>query len=260
MFVNNSILSGFPQLDLLINGFEKGKVYLISGRPSMGKSIFAVNITKNAAISQNKNVLVFYLEGSKERFVNRLITSQSFVDISRFNNGQLNQNELENLSKNIEDIASANINVDDSAILTVDILQDKVHSCGATDLIIIDYLQLIQSDSNHKRANTEFLLAVKKIAEEKNMPIIIISSLSDNCEKKVDKRPILKDLQEDGVLEQLADVVLFFYRPEIYDIFQEKKNITEIIVARNRGRATGIVEVVFLPRMNLMSNMEVNKT
>lgn len=258
MMCSVSISTGFPQLDILINGYEKGKVYLFSGRPSMGKSIFAVNIAKNVAINQHKNVLVFYLEGSKERFVQRLITAQSFVDITRFNTGTLSDDELEKLSRNIENIAYANINIDNSPELTLDVLREKIQTCRNTDLVIIDYLQLAQVDGNRKKANSDFLLSVRKIAKEKNIAIIIISSLSSNCERRVDKRPILRDLQEDGVLEQLAAVVLFLYRDEIYYPSTEKKNITEIIVARNREGSTGIVEVVFIPKVNLIANLEVN--
>jgi replicative DNA helicase len=255
---NEIISSGIVDLDCIIKGFEKGKVYLISRRQSMGKSIFAVNISKHTAIELKINTLVFYLESTKENFFKRLISSQCFVDYSKFSNGMLDDKDFNSIAKEIEQITLANLLIDDNSTLTLDILRQKIELSEKSDLVIIDYLQLIEGDGNRKKVLSDFMLGLRKIAEEKNIPIIILSSLSDKCESRIDKRPLLSDLRNDGVPEQLADVVMFIYRDDFYDLVSEKKNITEIIVARNRGGSTGVVDVVFIPEKSMITNLENN--
>lgn len=254
--LENRISTGFFDLDALIGGIENGKVYMIAGRPSTGKSIFVVNIAAFAARNFNKNVLFFYLEGTKERFTNRLVSSECFVDYGRFEKGLLDDAEWKSVSNNIPDIFTNNIMIDDSSEINLESLKNKLDRASNIDMVIIDYLQLVDGNGDRKKIITDLLLCLRNIAQEKNLPILIVSSMSDVCEKRCDKRPILRDLNEDGILEQLTDVVMFLYRDNIYDPLSEKRNITEIIVARNRTGSVGVVEVAFIPSRNKFANLE----
>lgn len=149
--LDNNISTGIVGLDSLIGGIENGKVYMISGRPSTGKSIFVVNIAGNVAIHLKKNVFVFYLEGTKKRFTNRLVSSECFIDCIRFEKGLLDNGDWQSIAKNIPSLLTNNIRIDDSSDITLESLKNKLNSVNDIDLVIIDYMQLFNGNGDRKK-------------------------------------------------------------------------------------------------------------
>ena len=250
------ISSGYLDFDKSTSGFQKSDLILLAARPSMGKTAFALNIAMNAAdVSKGKKtVAVFSLEMSKEQLGQRLLSSQSGINSMKLSTGNLEPNEISELAKTIDRMADWKLFIDDTAGISVLELRSKARRLMneyGLDLIIIDYLQLMQgrvtrnSDGNRQQEISEISRSLKALARELNVPIIALSQLSRGVELRADKRPLLSDLRESGSLEQDADIVMFIYREEYYNQETDNANIAEIIIAKNRNGPTSSIKLQF---------------
>lgn len=239
------IPTGFDELNRRTGGFHGGELIIIAGRPGMGKSSFAVNIAESAAISSKVSVAIFNLEMSKSMIVNRILCSQALVDSSKVRMGTFTSDDWQQLGSVVDSVAMAPIYIDDTASITVSEIRAKCRRLKQTKnlgLIVIDYLQLMQSSSrtdNRQQEISEISRSLKVLAKELDIPVIALSQLARTCETRSDKRPILSDLRESGAIEQDADMVMFLYRDEYYNEDSEDKNIAECIIAKQRSGETG---------------------
>lgn len=245
---------GFKDLDKITNGFQKSDLILLAARPSMGKTAFALNVAANAALT-GKNVAIFSLEMSKEQIGHRLLSSHSQIDSLKLTSGRVSNEELLQLEETLRKLSKANIFIDDTAGISIMELRSKARRLKASrglDIILIDYLQLMQggssrnvNESNRQQEISEISRSLKALARELNVPIIALSQLSRNVELRAEKRPQLSDLRESGSLEQDADIVMFLYRDEYYNKESDKTNTAELIIAKNRNGPTTSVQLYF---------------
>ena len=256
---------GFSDLDKITNGFQKSDLILLAARPSMGKTAFALNIAVNAALAK-KNVAIFSLEMSKEQIGHRLLSSHSQIDSRKLTSGKVNEEELKILSESVRKLSEANIFIDDTAGISIMELRSKARRLKASkglDIILIDYLQLMQggssrnvNESNRQQEISEISRSLKALARELNVPIIALSQLSRSVELRAEKRPQLSDLRESGSLEQDADIVMFLYREEYYNKESDKKTSAELIIAKNRNGPTTSVQLFFHKEIMRFNSLE----
>lgn len=242
--------TGFDELNRRTGGLHGGELIIIAGRPGMGKSSFAVNIAECAAITNNIPVAIFNLEMSKNMIVNRILCSQALVDSSRVRMGDFTSEDWQQLGAVMDKVASAPIYIDDTASITVSEIRAKcrrLKQAKNLGLIVIDYLQLMQSSSrtdNRQQEISEISRSLKVLSKELDVPVIALSQLARTCESRSDKRPMLSDLRESGAIEQDADLVMFLYRDEYYNKDSEdNKNMAECIIAKQRSGETGTINL-----------------
>jgi len=243
--------TGYSALDEVLVGLGKSDLVLIGARPGMGKTSFAMNVAANIARSSKKTVCVFSLEMSKEQLVSRMLSSEALVDSNHIRTGSLNDSEWENLAHAASMLSECDILIDDTAGISVSGMKAKLRREKNLGLVIIDYLQLMQSDrriDNKVQEVGEISRGLKIMAKELNVPVVCCAQLSRGPESRTDKRPMLSDLRDSGAIEQDADIVLFLYRDEYYKNDNKNEAATaEIIVAKNRHGAVGKVEMGWLP-------------
>jgi len=250
------IPSGFIDLDRMTSGFQNSDLIIVAARPSVGKTAFALNIAQNAGIRQKRNVALFSLEMSAKQLVTRMYSAEQNIDATRLRTGFLETDDWNRLTIAVGSIAQSNIFIDDTAFLTVYDIARKCRRLKKTeglDLIVIDYLQLIagrKKSENRQQEVSEISRSLKRLAKELDVPVIALSQLSRGVEQRQDKRPMMSDLRESGSIEQDADIVAFLYRDDYYDKESEKKNIIEIIIAKQRNGPVGTVELIFLKNFN----------
>ncbi len=243
--------TGFSQLDKLLGGLQKSDFIVIAGRPGMGKSSFALSIAHNAAKRYGQRVAIFSLEMSAEQVVQRLLAAETGVDSQRLRLGLIRDEEWPRVVQAIGILSETFIFLDDTPAISAMELRAKarrLHAEHGLDLIIVDYLQLMQGDSRSENRVQEISYisrSLKSLARELNIPVVALSQLSRAVEQRQDKRPILSDLRESGSIEQDSDVVMFVYREEMYNPDTEKQNIAEIIVAKHRNGPTGVIPLYF---------------
>lgn len=246
------ITTGFKDLNKKINGLQRTDLVLIAARPAMGKTAFSLNLVQNAALKGDASVAVFSLEMSKEQLVQRMLSSQSNVELKKIKTGTLNNNDWPRIIDAMAVLSEAKIHIDDTPGITISELRSKCRKLKiekGLDLILIDYLQLMEGEGNNESRQQEISKisrSLKKIAKELDCPVVALSQLSRAPEQRADHRPMLSDLRESGAIEQDADIVMFLYRDEYYHPDSESKNIGEIIIAKNRHGETGAVELVWL--------------
>ena len=256
---------GFSVIDNKLNGLSQSDLIIIAGRPSMGKTAFALNVLLEfCEHNKDLNALYFSLEMPPQQLFFRLVAMQSEIPISKlkyenvFDDNEIAQKYGLGLSK----IAGKNINLADTSTLTLFELKkmayDQRNNQGL-DLIVVDYLQLITGDSNSKGLTKQQEVAdisrgLKQLARELNIPIIALSQLSRSVESRSDKRPMLSDLRESGAIEQDADIVIFLYRDEYYNPNSSDLGLAEIIVAKNRNGGLGTVKMKFEKELTKFSN------
>lgn len=258
--------SGFPSLDALTSGFQKGDFIIVAARPSMGKTAFVLNIAKNMSISSaHKHVAFFSLEMSREQLVQRLLCSTALVDSAKLRTGRIStQKEWDQLASAASVLMDAPLFIDDTPGVSVSEIRSKCRRLKAEqglDIIMIDYLQLMQAKNtlrngdNRQQEISEISRSLKSLARELNVPVIALSQLSRSVEARQDHRPLLSDLRESGSLEQDADMVSFLFRPAYYDRDMEddnpQKNETEIILAKNRNGPVDTVKLLFAGQFTL---------
>lgn len=257
------IATGFTELDYKLTGLHPAELILVAARPAMGKTAFVLNIAQYAAFKDNHAVAMFSLEMSKEQLVTRLMASESMVDSQQIRTGDLRDSDWEKLLEGAALIGNSKLIIDDTASSLAEIRSKcrKYKQTYNIEMVVIDYLQLM-SGSNTRRNESrqqeisEISRALKVLARELNIPIIALSQLSRAVEARQDHRPMLSDLRESGAIEQDADVVMFLYRDEYYNPDTEKKNIAEVIVAKQRNGATGSIELVWLGQYTKFANKE----
>jgi replicative DNA helicase len=256
------IPTGFVDLDYKTSGMQPSDLVLIAARPSMGKTAFVLNIAQHMAFKNDVTVAIFSLEMSKEQLVNRLFSLESKVDSQSIRTGNLSDEDWAKLIEGAGIIGKSNLIIDDTPGISVTELRSKCrkykleHNLG---VIIIDYLQLMtgnkKTDSRQQEIS-DISRSLKEVARELNVPVIALSQLSRAVEQRPDHRPMLSDLRESGAIEQDADVVMFIYRDDYYNKDSEKKNIAEIIIAKQRNGPIGTVELVWLPNYTKFANMQ----
>ena len=247
--------TGFKDLDNMLTGLQPSDLLIIAGRPGQGKTGFLLSIARNAALTHKKRVGIFSMEMSNEQVVQRLISQETGIDSQHLRTGKLNESEFQLFSQAVEVLSDTKIFLDDTPALTPMQLRTKcrrLHMEYGLDLIIVDYLQLMNSDSrNDNRVQEVSYISrnLKVLARELNVPVLAAAQLSRAVEQRTDKRPVLSDLRESGSLEQDADIVMFIYRPDQYEKDSVKQNVAEIMISKHRNGPTGNVELVFLSRL-----------
>ena len=256
------VSTGFIDLDYKTAGLQPSDLILVAARPSMGKTAFALNIIQAAGVKSGKSVAVFSLEMSKDQLVSRMLCAEAMVDSQKTRTGSLEKEDWDRLARAIPNLASSNIYIDDTPGISVMEMRAKCRRLKlekGLDLIMIDYLQLMSGNSkgdSRQQEISEISRSLKALAREMNAPVIALSQLSRACEARADHRPMLSDLRESGAIEQDADVVMFLYRDEYYNPDTDKKNVGEVIIAKQRNGPTGTVELVWLGQYTKFANMQ----
>jgi len=252
--------TGFNLLDDYTAGFQPGDLIIIAGRPSMGKTSFALNIGENAALGHAKSTAVFSMEMSVEQLALRMISSLGRVDQSHLRNGRFADEDWPRINGAIQQMSEAKIFIDDTPALTPTEIRARARRLWrerGLDLIIVDYLQLMRSGGNAENRTTEISeisRSLKALARELNVPLIALSQLNRSVEQRADKRPVMSDLRESGAIEQDADLILFIYRDEVYHQDSPKKGIADIHIAKQRNGPTGEFPLTFLGRFTRFEN------
>jgi replicative DNA helicase len=256
------LTTGFRDLNELTSGLQRSDLIIIAARPSMGKTSFALMLAQNAAIEAGAVVGVFSLEMSKEALVMRMLCSLSRIDAHKFRRGFLTRGEWAQIAKGLGTLAETKIFLDDSAGITVLEMRAKVRRLAAEqkrlDLIVVDYLQLMSGSArrfeSRQQEVSQISRELKALAKELNVPVVALSQLSRAPETRADHEPQLADLRESGALEQDADLVAFIYREEQYmkpedreNLPDDKKNLADLIIAKQRNGPTGRVKLMFTP-------------
>jgi replicative DNA helicase len=253
----HGVQSGFTDLDALTNGFQPSDLIIVAARPSMGKSAFCLNIATHAAVEANVPVAVFSLEMAKDQLVERMLASESLVDLHRFRQGKLLEEDFSKLSRAVGILGQAPIWIDDTPGLNLLELRSKARRLKAEHgigMFIIDYLQLINAprESENRQAEISFISrSLKSLARELRTPVVALSQLSRAPEQRGgDRRPMLSDLRDSGAIEQDADLVIFIYRAEMYKSVLEKdeharEGTAEVILSKHRNGPTGTVTLAF---------------
>ncbi|HET9014599.1 MAG TPA: replicative DNA helicase [Thermomicrobiaceae bacterium] len=254
--------TGFSDLDKLTGGLQRSDLVILAARPSIGKTSLQLGIAHSAAVKHDKTVAIFSLEMSAEQLVQRLLSMETGVDSQRLRLGLIDDNEWDQISRAFGRLAEANVYIDDTASISIMELRSKARRLLAEqglDLIIVDYLQLVQGRRSENRVQeiSEISRSLKGLARELNVPVLALSQLSRAVESRTDHRPLLSDLRESGSIEQDADIVMFIYREEIYDPETERKGIAEVIVAKHRNGPTDTVHLRFFERTARFADLEL---
>ncbi len=256
------IETGFPELDSMTAGLQKGDMILIAARPSMGKSTFAMNIVEHAALRDNCTVAVFSLEMSTDSLANKMLCSQANVEMNKLRTGELDERDWENISRATAPLSNAKIFIDDTAGITISEIRAKCRRLkgdAGLDLVVIDYLQLMEGrGENRQQQISEISRSIKLLAKEMECPVIALSQLSRAPEQREDHRPMLSDLRESGSIEQDADLVMFLYRDEYYNRDNEEvKGLAECIIAKQRNGSVGTVNLAFIGKYSKFAPAEM---
>ncbi|GMB00106.1 replicative DNA helicase [Pelosinus sp. IPA-1] len=258
------LATGFKDLDRLTSGLQPSDLILIAARPSMGKTAFVLNIAQHIGIAEKKAVAFFSLEMSKEQLVQRMLCAESAIDSQRLRIGELEAKDWTKLVSGADRLSAAPIFIDDTAGITVMEMRSKARRLKIEydlQLIIIDYLQLMQGSGkgkggeNRQQEISEISRSLKALAREINVPVIALSQLSRSVESRQVKKPMLSDLRESGSLEQDADIVAFLYRDDYYNPDSDKKNITEVIIAKHRNGPVDTVQLFFHKQFTKFSDL-----
>ena len=258
------ISTGLPDLDRMILGLNRGELILVAARPGMGNTRIALNMALHAGLHLSKTVAIFSLEMSREQLVSRLLSRAALIPSQNLLTGQLNDRQWKEVSDAAQTLSTTDIRIDDNPTLTVSDMNAQCRRVPNLDLVVIDYLQLMQSaGSGHSWSNESRTQAVSDIsrmmkimAKELNVPVVCLSQLSRANESRQDKRPMLSDLRESGAIEQDADVVIGLYRDGYYNREAENPNLAEAIVLKNRKGATGTVQLNWLPEYTSFTSLE----
>ncbi|MDD9811018.1 MAG: replicative DNA helicase [Gammaproteobacteria bacterium] len=246
--------SGFTDLDDMTSGLQPGDLIIVAGRPSMGKTAFALNIAEYAAVKKQLTVAVFSMEMSGEQLGMRLLSSMGPIDSNRVRKGQLDDADWPRLSSAMGILSQAPVFVDDSVGLNPLELRSRARKLkrehGDLGLIIVDYLQLMDASSTERHENratqiSSITRSLKMLAKELEVPVVALSQLNRSVEQRPDKRPVMADLRESGAIEQDADVILFIYRDEIYNEESEHAGTAQIIIGKQRNGPVGSVTLTF---------------
>ena len=260
--------SGFYDLDDMTSGLQKGELIVVAGRPSMGKTTFCLNVAENAAAGEGFPVAIFSLEMSKQSLVQNMLCSRARVDAHKLRRGFLADEDWARISQALGKLSESKIFIDDTPALTPLLLRAKARRLKAMQdiqLIVIDYLQLMEvpnmgrgGDQNRQAEISYISRSLKGLARELKVPVIALSQLNRSVDSREDHRPRMSDLRESGAIEQDADVVMFLYRPEYYEMDPDRKaevaGQAEVIVGKQRNGPTGTVTLTFLAQYMRFEN------
>lgn len=257
------VATGFTKIDELTAGFQQSDLIILAGRPGMGKTALALNIAKHAAVDNNVPVALFSLEMSKEQLSMRMLSSEAQIDSSKMRRGFISQNDWMKITDAAGVLSEAPIFIDDSPNITALEIRTKSRRLKMDQnigMVIVDYIQLMKGPASAERRDleiSEISRSLKALAKELSLPVVALSQLNRELEKRSDKRPQLSDLRESGALEQDADVVAFIYRDELYnkDENNPKKGTAEIIIAKQRNGPTGFAPLKFWDTYTRFGNL-----
>ena len=255
------ISSGFARFDEKTSGLQKSDLIIVAGRPSMGKTSFAMNLAENAAVSSGKSVAVFSMEMPGEQLALRMMSSLGRIDQHNLRTGKLQDHDWPRLTSATTMLSKAKLFIDDTPALSPTELRARARRLKrehGLDLIIIDYLQLMQiggSTENRATEISEISRSLKALAKELDVPVIALSQLNRSVEQRPDKRPVMSDLRESGGIEQDADVILFIYRDEVYNPDSPDKGTAEILIRKQRNGPIGMVKLAFLGQYTRFENL-----
>ncbi len=256
--------TGYEKIDDLTSGLQKSDLIIIAGRPSMGKTAFALNIAQYAALEANIPVAIFSLEMSKEQLALRMLSSEARVDSQRIRRGFLGESDWPRLITAAGRLSEAQIFIDDSSAISALEMKAKARRLKAEvdlGLIILDYLQLMRSggyrETSREQEISEISRSLKALAKELHVPVIALSQLNRKLEDRTNKRPQMADLRDSGAIEQDADLIAFIYRDEVYDKSEEnpEKGMAEIIIGKQRNGPTGMVKLAFQDKFARFENL-----
>ena len=256
--------TGFADLDRMTLGLNRSELILVAARPGMGKTSIALNMALHVAMNTKKAVVIFSLEMSREQLVMRLLSRAALVPLQNLLTGQLSEQQWRSIAEAAQTLSATDIRIDDNPTLTVSDMNAACRRVPNLGLVVVDYLQLLQSSgsgygwSNESRtqAVSDISRMLKIMAKELNVPVVTASQLSRANEGRQDKRPMLSDLRESGAIEQDADVVIGLYRDGYYNKESENPTLAEAIVLKNRKGATGTVELTWLPEYTSFGSVE----
>jgi replicative DNA helicase len=255
------VSTGFKDLDEMTSGLQPSDLIVVAGRPSMGKTTFAMNVAENVAIKSGLPVAVFSMEMPGEQLTLRMMSSLGRIDQHRVRTGKLEDEEWPRLTSAVSILSEASLFIDDGAALTPTEVRARcrrlMRDQGKLGLIVIDYLQLMQAPSAAENRTNEISLIsrnLKALAKELEVPVIALSQLNRSLEQRTNKRPIMSDLRESGAIEQDADLVVFIYRDEVYNEDSPDKGIAEIIIGKQRNGPIGTVRLTFLGKYTKFEN------
>ncbi len=243
--------TGFDDLDDMTSGLQGGDLIIVAGRPSMGKTTFAMNIGENVAIRTHKPVLVFSMEMPDEQLALRMMSSLGRIDQKDLRTGKLSDEDWPRLTSAVVMLSEAPVYIDDTPALSPTEVRARARRLKRKEglgLVIVDYLQLMQVPGNSENRATEISeisRGLKALAKELSVPVIALSQLNRSLEQRPNKRPVMSDLRESGAIEQDADIIMFIYRDEVYDKESPDKGIAEIIIAKHRNGPIGTVRLTF---------------
>ena len=256
--------TGLPDVDSAISGLNNSDLILLAARPGMGKTSFALNVLLQVGKFSGKTAVFFSLEMSREQLCMRLISNEAFVDNKKLVTGRLTDEDWDKVALAAAALGRAKILIDDDPSLSVADMNAKCRRVEDLGLVVIDYLQLMQSaggkqkyaGENRQQVVSDISRALKIMAKELNVPVVCLSQLSRGPESRQDKRPMLSDLRESGAIEQDADIVMFLYRDDYYNEDSESRNLAECIIAKNRHGETRKVELQWLPEYTTFSSID----
>ena len=250
------VTTGFKDLDAKTSGLQRSDLIILAARPAMGKTAFALSLALNAAIKGGASVMVFSMEMAREQLGQRLLAMESKVEMQKLKTGRLERRDWDDVNVALEVLSGAEIFIDDTAGISIMEMKSKCRRLKAEnklDLIIIDYLQLMNPEGRSLDSRTQEISVIsrnlKLLARELNCPVIVLSQLSRNPEQRTDHRPMLSDLRDSGSIEQDADIVLFLYRDEYYNENTDVPGECEVIIAKQRSGPTGTVKVAWLDKI-----------
>jgi replicative DNA helicase len=270
MFANDDnngvtgIATGFVDLDLITSGLQASDLIIIAGRPSMGKTAFAINIGENVSIRTKQPIAVFSMEMAGTQLAMRMIGSVGKLDQQRLRNGRLVQEDWDRLTHAISKLNKAQMFIDETPALSIMELRARARrlarQAGSLGLVIVDYLQLMSSSTaggsdNRTAEISEITRGLKSLAKELNCPVIALSQLNRSLENRQNKRPLMSDLRESGSIEQDADVILFIYRDEVYNPESTERGVAEIIIGKQRCGPTGTVRLSWVGQHTRFDNL-----
>ncbi len=246
------IPTGFSQLDRLTGGFQRSDLIILAARPAVGKTALALSVCHNTAVRYKSRVAMFSLEMSAEQLVQRLLCMEGGLDSSRLRTGYIGDDEWSRLIAAASTLADTDVYIDDTASISTLEMRSKVrrlHSEQPLDLVIVDYLQLMQGgerqNDNRVQEISRISRDLKGLAREMQVPVLALSQVSRAVDSRADHKPMLSDLRESGSIEQDADVVLFIYRDKVYNPDTEREHIADLILAKHRNGPTGQIELFF---------------
>jgi replicative DNA helicase len=255
--------TGFKDLDGMTSGLQPSDLVIVAGRPSMGKTSFAMNLVENAVLSQDKPILVFSMEMPADSLIIRMLSSIGRIDQTRIRNGKLEQEDWPKLSTAVTKLKDVPLFIDDTAALTPTEIRSRARRVyrengGQLGMIMVDYLQLMQvagSTDGRTAEISEISRSLKAIAKEFDCPMVALSQLNRSLEQRPNKRPVNSDLRESGAIEQDADVIMFIYRDEVYNEDSPDKGTAEIIIGKQRNGPIGTCRLAFIGQHTRFENL-----